>query len=147
MTNNTEKKNKILILATLSGGYAGANAVGQLHANYPANVFILPILSASIFPPEFYLRAFKKGIDGIVVMYSGTDSPYRGAPERTAVLINETYPLMKEHGIDTKRLKLAAICTVCTKPFLKEVNAMDAILKDIGPVDAEISSTESQPVN
>ena len=28
------QKSKILILATLSGGYAGADSVGQLHTNY-----------------------------------------------------------------------------------------------------------------
>lgn len=31
---------KILILATLSGGYAGADVVGQLHASYAPNTFI-----------------------------------------------------------------------------------------------------------
>jgi coenzyme F420-reducing hydrogenase delta subunit len=132
MTNSLEKKSKILILATLSGGYAGADTVGQMHSDYPANTFILPVMSPSMFPPEFYLRSFKQGIDGIIVMYSGTDSPFRGGPERTAQLVNETYPLMKAHGLDTRRLKLTAICTVCTKPFIKEVNLMNELLKGIG---------------
>jgi len=38
------KKPKILILATISGGYAGADAVGQLHAEYPNNTYILPVI-------------------------------------------------------------------------------------------------------
>lgn len=148
MSKTPQKKPKILILATLSGGYAGANAVGQLHTDYPANTYVLPVLCPSMFPPEFYLRTFQKGIDGIIVMYSGTDSPYKGGPERTAQLINETYPLMKAQGIDTRRLKLAAICTVCTKPFLKEVQQMDALLAGIGTVKDEIrvASQEPQPV-
>ena len=141
-----DKKPKILILATLSGGYAGADSVGQLHADYPSNTYVLPVLSPSMFPPEFYLRSFNKGIDGIIVMYSGTDSPYKGAPERTAQLINQVYPLMKEQGIDTRRLKLAAICTVCTKPFLKEVNAMNELLKGIGLVSDEMASFKSHEV-
>jgi coenzyme F420-reducing hydrogenase delta subunit len=148
MVNIPEKKPKILILATLSGGYAGANAVGQLHSDYPNNTYVLPVMCPSMFPPEFYLRSFKQGVDGIIVMYSGTDSPFKGGPERTAQLINETYPLMKEHGIDTRRLKLAAICTVCTKPFLKEVNLMNDLLKGIGPVKDELKPvhTGTQPV-
>ena len=139
-----DKKPKILILATLSGGYAGADSVGQLHADYPSNTYVLPVLSPSMFPPEFYLRSFNKGIDGILVMYSGTDSPYKGAPERTAQLINQVYPMMKEQGIDTRRLKLAAICTVCTKPFLKEVNSMNELLKGIGLVRDEMAAFASQ---
>jgi len=132
-------KPKILILATISGGYAGADAVGQSHLDYPSNTYVFPVLCPSMFPPEFYLRAYKQGIDGIIVMYSGTDSPYKGGPERTAILINQTYPLMKEIGIDPRRLKLAAICTVCTKPFLKEVRQMNELLQGIGFVRNEIN--------
>ena len=139
------QKPKILILATISGGYAGANAVGQLHSNYPANTYILPVLCPSMFPPQFYLDSFAKGIDGMIVMYSGTDSPYKGGPERVAQLINQTYPLMKDRDIDTRRLKLAAICTVCTKPFLKEVNLMDELLQGIGFVRDEINAAAAQP--
>jgi len=143
-----KNKPKILILATKSGGYAGADAVGQLHADYPSNTYILPVLCPSMFPPDFYLRSYKQGIDGIIVMYSGTDSPFKGGPERTAVLINETYPIMKDQGIDTRRLKLAAICTVCTKPFLKEVKLMDELLQGIGLVKNELEAnvTGVQPV-
>ena len=139
------QKPKILILATLSGGYAGADAVGQLHTDYPTNTFILPVLCPSMFAPDFYLRSYQKGIDGILVMYSGTDSPYKGGPERAAQLINQTYPLMKEQGIDTRRLKLAAICTVCTKPFLKEVRMMDELLQEIGYVKDEMNAAVAQP--
>jgi F420-non-reducing hydrogenase iron-sulfur subunit len=139
------QKPKILILATLSGGYAGADAVGQLHTDYPTNTFILPVLCPSMFAPDFYLRSYQKGIDGILVMYSGTDSPYKGGPERAAQLINQTYPLMKEQGIDTRRLKLAAICTVCTKPFLKEVRLMDELLQEIGYVKDEMNAAVARP--
>jgi len=145
-TNLTASKPKILILATTSGGYAGADAVGQIHTDYPSNTYILPVLCPSMFPPEFYMRVYEKGIDGIMVMYSGTDSPFKGGPERAAQLINQTYPLMKERGIDTRRLKLAAICTVCTKPFLKEVNLMDEVLQGIGYVKDELSAATTQPV-
>jgi F420-non-reducing hydrogenase iron-sulfur subunit len=138
------QKPKILILASISGGYAGANAVGQLHSDYPANTYILPVLCPSMFPPEFYLDSFQKGIDGIIVMYSGTDSPFKGGPERTAQLINQTYLLMKEQGIDTRRLKLAAICTVCTKPFLKEIHSMDELLQGIGFVNGEMRAFETK---
>ena len=133
-------KPKILILATISGGYAGADSVGQLHTDYPSNTYILPVLCPSMFPPDFYLRSYEQGIDGIIVMYSGTDSPFKGGPERAATMINETYPQMKERGIDTRRLKLTAICTVCTKPFLKEVRMMYELLQEIGLVKDELEA-------
>lgn len=143
---SSDEKNKprILILATLSGGYAGANAVGQGHTDYSANTYVLPVLCPSMFPPEFYLHSFERGIDGIIVMYSGTDSPFKGGPQRTAQLINRTYALMKTRGIDTRRLKLTAICTVCTKPFLKEVRLMNELLQKVGPVKEEMRVATTQ---
>jgi F420-non-reducing hydrogenase iron-sulfur subunit len=131
---------KILILGTLSGGYAGADSTGQSHLEYPANTYILPVRSPVMFPPEFYLRAFDKGMDAIIVMYSGTDSPYKVEADATAKLIGRAYELMKGRGLDIRRLRLAAICTVCVKPFLKEVNQMNELLKTLGSVKAELAS-------
>ncbi len=131
---------KILILATLSGGYAGANSVGQLHTDYAANTYILPVVCPSMFAESFYLRTFERGIDAILVMYSGTDCPYKGGAERTAQIINRVYPLMTERGIDTRRLRLVAICTVCTKAFMKEIAGMNAVLGEIGPVRKELAA-------
>jgi F420-non-reducing hydrogenase iron-sulfur subunit len=132
------RKPRILILASLSGGYAGANAVGQLHAEYPPDTYVFPVRSPSLFPESFYMRAFERGIDGIIVMYSGTDSPYKGDSERTAEIINRVYVLMKERGLDPRRLRLTAICTVCTQPFLKEVKNMNDLLDEIGLVESPL---------
>jgi len=134
---------KILILGTLSGGYAGADSTGQSHLEYPANTYILPVMSPIMFPPEFYLRAFEHGIDGIIVMYSGTDSPYKVEADGTAKLIQRAYALMKARGLDIRRLRLAAICTVCVKPFLKEVSQMSNLLKGIGFVKDEFAAHAS----
>ena len=132
MPSDNGKKPKILILATLSGGYRGADSTGQSHMDYPPNTFILPVMTAAMFPPGFYINAFEKGFDAILVMYSGTDSPYKGAPERTAQIVNETYELMKSRDWDVRRLKLVAICTVCVRPFLEEINKMNSLLVEIG---------------
>jgi coenzyme F420-reducing hydrogenase delta subunit len=95
-----------------------------------------------MFPEAFYLRTFEKGFDAVLVMYSGTDCPFKGGAERTAAIVNKVYPLMKERGIDPRRLRLTAICTVCTKPFLKEVAQMNDLLRDIGPVRGEMAAFE-----
>ena len=137
---------RILILATLSGGYAGADSVGQLHASYAPNTYILPVMSPAMFDEAFYLRAFGRGIDAILVMYSGTDSPFKGDSDHTAQVINRVYPLMTERGIDTRRLRLVAICTVCTAAFQKEIRQINELLAEIGPVRAEMAASRTEPV-
>lgn len=126
---------KILILASLSGGYRGADATGQAHLEYAPDTYILPVRSAAIFPESFYLRAFERGVDGVIVMYSGTDSPYKGEADKVAGVINRTYVQMKERGLDPRRLRLVAICTVCMRPFLNEVQRMNAVIAEIGMVE------------
>jgi F420-non-reducing hydrogenase iron-sulfur subunit len=130
---------KILILATLSGGYRGADGVGQLHVDYPPNTYIVPVVCPSMFREEFYLKAFERGFDAIIVMFSGSDCPFKDGASKTAEIVNRTYPRMKEVGLDTQRLRLAAICTVCTTPFQKEVRRMEEILDDIGPIERPLS--------
>jgi F420-non-reducing hydrogenase iron-sulfur subunit len=136
---------RILILATLSGGYAGADSVGQLHASYAPNTYIMPVVCPAMFPEDFYLHAFERGVDAILVMYSGTDCPYKGGAERTAQIINKTYPLMTERGIDTRRLRLVAICTVCTAAFLREVSQINEVLADLGSVRREMMAASQEP--
>ena len=52
----------------------------------------------------------------------------------TARQIDRTYALMKQRDIDIRRLKLTAICSVCTKAFIKEVGDMENVLEELGPI-------------
>ena len=121
-------KPKILILATDSCAYPGADYVGQTHAEYGTNTYILRVPAPVLFPRKFYLRCFEKGVDGIIVMSCGHECPFEGAYDRLAVRIGRTHQDMKERGIDTRRLRLCAICTVCSRAFLKEVRQMQEYL-------------------
>lgn len=144
-TSSKDGRPKILILATLSGGYRGADSAGQEHMEYQPNTYILPVMSAAMFPESFYMRAFERGFDGIIVMFSGTDCPYKDAPELTAKIINKTYELMKERDLDLNRLRLSAICTVCVRPFIEEINKMEQLLDEIGKVPRPWPPVEAQP--
>jgi coenzyme F420-reducing hydrogenase delta subunit len=102
--------------------------VGQIHAAYPPNAHILRVPAPVIFPEDFYLRSFEKGIDGILVMACGHECPYEGAYERLAKRVTAVHARMKERGMDIQRLRLCAICTVCARPFLKEIHQMNDYL-------------------
>jgi F420-non-reducing hydrogenase iron-sulfur subunit len=47
---------------------------------------------------------------------------------------------MKQRGLDIRRLRLASICTVCVKPFLKEVQQMNQLLEALGPACGELGA-------
>ena len=139
---NSKGEGKILILATETCAYPGANSVGQAHSSYPANTYILRVRAPVLFPEQFYLDCFKKGISGIIIMSCGEECPYEGAYHVLAKRLDRVYKMMKERNLDIRRLRLTAICTVCNRAFLKEVNNMNALIEEIGP--PEIKSVNNQ---
>ncbi len=128
---------KILILATEACSYPGADAVGQGHQSYPANTYILRVKDPVLFPEKFYLDCFAKGIAGIIIMSCGVESPYPGSYAALARRIDKVFPLMKAKGLDIRRLRLTAICTVCTRAFLNEVRQMNDLIAELGPPGQE----------
>jgi coenzyme F420-reducing hydrogenase delta subunit len=121
---NPEDNLKILIITTMVSSYPGANTVGQARLQYSPGTYIVRVPDPVMFPESFYLNCFAKGIDGIIIMSSGSDCPYEGAYKRLSARVARVYDRMKELQIDTSRLKLTTICTVCKAAFLKEINEM-----------------------
>ena len=124
---------KILILATESCAYPGADSVGQSHSTYPANTYILRVRAPVLFPEQFYIDCFKKGIGGIIIMSCGEECPYDGAYKALAKRLDRVYKIMKTKDLDIRRLRLTAICTVCNRAFLNEVNQMNNLVNELGP--------------
>lgn len=138
---------KILVLATEHCAYPGADAVGKAHLEYGANTCILRVPSPALFPEDFYLHAWSRGVDGILIAACGSDCPYRGAYDRLARRIDDMTMRMKAGGLETGRIRLTAICTVCIKAFLKEVSQLNEALADMGPVNRQLAAqleTESR---
>lgn len=131
---------RMLVIATLLCSYPGIDATGQAHMEYPPNTYVIPTPDPVMFPESFYLHCFEKGIDGILIASCGTDSPYEGSYEQLAARVTKLYAAMRVRGINIRRLKLTAICSVCTKAFLKEIAEMEAVLAELGPVSGELAA-------
>ena len=120
---------RILVLATAACAYPGGDYVGQTHTEYPTSVHIVRVRAPVIFSEAFYFRAFERGIDGILIMVCGQECPYEGAYDRLSKRISLVHAQMKERGMAIERLRACAICTVCARTFVKEVQAMDDYLR------------------
>ncbi len=129
----------LLVLATEKCAYPAADAVGQAHLEYPANVHVLRVPSPVMFPEDFYLRCYARGIDGILIAVCGSDCPYQGAYPRLAARIDALTTRMKDAGLEIERLRMTAICTVCIKAYLKEINELEEAVRKLGPVDRDLA--------
>ncbi len=133
MTAGEAPPTRILVLASLLCAYPGIDSTGQAHLDYPANTYVLPTPDPVMFPESFYTYCFEHGIDGILIASCGTDSPFEGAFEQLAARIDRVQASMKERGVDVRRLKLTAICSVCSKAFVKEIGDLAALVAELGP--------------
>jgi coenzyme F420-reducing hydrogenase delta subunit len=140
VTTAETQPTRMLVIATLLCSYPGIDATGQAHMEYPPNTYVIPTPDPVMFPESFYMHCFEHGIDGILIASCGTDSPYEGSYEQLAARMPKAYALMKARGISIRRLKLTAICSVCTKAFLKEVSEMEAVMAELGPVSGEMTA-------
>jgi F420-non-reducing hydrogenase iron-sulfur subunit len=129
-----DRRSRILVLASLLCGYPGIDSTGQAHLDYPANTYVLPTPDPVMFPESFYLYCFEHGIDGILIASCGTDSPYEGTYEQLAARVGRVYEAMKQRGLDVRRLKLTAICSVCTKAFVAQIGELARVVDELGPV-------------
>ncbi len=116
----------ILVLTTTSCADIAADAVGQAHLHYAPNAYVMRVPAPVMFPDQFYYDCFDKGFAGIIVMSCGHECPYPGAFELLTKRIDRVKLGLKERGMDPMLLRLTAICTVCTKAYLKEINEMNA---------------------
>jgi coenzyme F420-reducing hydrogenase delta subunit len=123
-------KSRVLVLATSACAYPGADNVGQVHREYPTNVYVVRVPAPVVFPERFYLDCFEKGLAGIIVMSCGHECPYEGAYDRLAARVAEVHRQMKAQGRDPRRLRLCAVCTVCTEAFLREVQQMSRLVAE-----------------
>jgi F420-non-reducing hydrogenase iron-sulfur subunit len=95
---------------------------GLLKNYYPPSVSIISVPCSSSVKPKWIMRAFEKGFDGIFIAADGSDCPYsEKCTERTSDIISKTQNLMKKKKIDPSRLRMAAVCSVCSDPFVRQM--------------------------
>ncbi len=118
-----EKKPKILVFSTDKISDPAIDMAGLLKKHYPPQVRVINVPCSSAIKPQWILFAFEKGFDGVFIAADGTDCPYSGnCTDLTANLVSTTHDLMKKKGMNPARLRMAAICSVCYDPFVRQMN-------------------------
>ena len=119
---------KILLVTMARSSYLAADALGQLHLEYPAGVYIIKTLYPGVLPSYFYVESLLKGIDGIIIAAAGADCPIEASYKRLSANVKHAHDVMTQKEINVKRLRLTAICSVCTTALLKEINQMSEFI-------------------
>ncbi len=113
---------KILVFSTEKISDPAIDLAGLLKKHYPPTVYTINVPCSSAIKSRWILHAFEKGFDGVFIAADGTDCTFSDTcTDKTGELVKQTHILMKEKGIDPVKLKMAAICSVCSDPFVKHM--------------------------
>lgn len=117
-----KKAPRILVFSTEKISDPAIDLAGLLKLHYPPSVYTINIPCSSAIKTQWIMHAFDQGFDGVFIAADGTDCPFsESCTEKTGELVKRTHEVMKGKGMDPSKLKMAAICSVCSEPFVKHM--------------------------
>jgi F420-non-reducing hydrogenase iron-sulfur subunit len=124
---------KILAFCCNWCSYAGADLAGVSRFQYPPNVRIIRVMCSGRVEPAFILRAFKNGIDGILVTgcHIG-DCHYISGNELTQERMGHLKTLLEKLGIAPERFRLHWISASEGKQFAELISDFTQTIKNLG---------------
>ncbi len=114
--------------------YSGADLAGVSRIKSAPNVRIIRTMCSGRVDPAFILKSFQLGADGVVVMgcHLG-DCHYQEGNYKTMRRIPFLKRLIREFGIDQRRLRLEWVSASEGDRFAEVVNEMTEEIRKIGP--------------
>ncbi len=129
MAGINSKSARILVFSTEKISDPAIDMAGLLKLHYPPTVYTISIPCSSGVKSKWILHAFEKGFDGVFIAADGSDCPYgESCTEKTGKIVAHTHELMKAKEIETARLRMAAICSVCSESFVKQMKSFNEYL-------------------
>ena len=125
----TKKSARILVFSTEKISDPAIDMAGLLKLHYPPTVYTITIPCSSGVKPRWIMHAYEQGFDGVFIAADGSDCPYgESCTEKTGEVVRQTHDLMKSKNLDPARLKMAALCSVCSEAFVKHVKSFNEYL-------------------
>jgi len=127
-----ESSPRILVFSTQGISDPGIDLAGSQHLHVPPSVMTIAVPCSSAVKPRWIFHALENGFDGVFIAADGGDCAYvPDCTERTGRVVDGTHKQLKERGIDAKRLRMAAICSVCAESFEKQMKQFVAVLQKL----------------
>ena len=116
--SNAGSEPRILVFSTNNISDPGIDLAGSSHMSYSPSVVVIPVPCSSSIKPSWVLHAIESGFAGVFIAADGTDCAYlQDCTRRTGEVVQAAQALLEERNQDPRRLKMAAICSVCAESF------------------------------
>lgn len=114
--------------------YSAADLAGSMRLQYPPNVRIIRTPCTGRLEVEFFMKAFEKGADGVLVagcLEGGchfTEGNYLARGR-----VNYTRSFLEESGIEPERIRMINVSAAEARPFVEQLNDLIETVKKLGP--------------
>ena len=130
-------KPKILVFSTDKISDPGIDQAGLRKIHYSPSVYVICLPCSSGVKPRWILHALEKGFDGVFIAADGHECSYSSkCADHTNQIILDSQALMSEKGISPKRIRMAALCSVCAEPFANHMENFSKILVGLEDTNA-----------
>ena len=113
--------------------YAAADLAGTSRIQYPSNLRVIRVMCSGRVDPEFVVRAFLNGADGVLIAgcHPG-DCHYISGNLETEKKVKMIKKLLEKAGIDPDRLRLEWVSSAEGRKFAQVVTSFVDQLKELG---------------
>ncbi len=123
---------RILVFSTNNISDPGIDLAGSSHLHYSPGVVVIGLPCTSGIRPSWILHAIERGFDGVFIAADGDECAYLvDCAKRASRIVADAQALLRANGLQTQRLKMAAICSVCADPFTKYVQQFTQALAEL----------------
>lgn len=115
--------------------YAAADNAGMKRAKYPANVKLIRVMCSGRIDPQFILKAFQEGADGVMILgcHPG-DCHYLEGNYKTLRRAELLKCVLKDFGIEEDRFHREWVAASEADKFIEVVNQMNEKIIKLGPL-------------
>jgi len=116
--------------------YEGADSAGKAQKEYPASLRVVRVMCSGRIDPQFVIQTFQEGADGVLILgcHPG-DCHYQEGNFNTLKRYTVLKNMLKEFGIEEKRLRLDWVSASEGDKFVRIVSEMVHDVRKLGPLN------------
>jgi F420-non-reducing hydrogenase iron-sulfur subunit len=115
--------------------YAGADKAGAAQTLYPANVRVVRIMCTGRMDPQFVLKAYQEGADGVLILgcHPG-DCHYKEQNFRMIQRHRLFLEMIRQYGIDEARCRLDFVSAAEGDKYARVITETVEAIRKLGPL-------------
>ncbi len=123
---------RVLVFSTNAISDMGIDLAGSSHMDYSPTVEVIAVPCSGGINPAWIVHALNVGFDGVFIAADGKECAFLSdCVDRTGRIVEQSQAMLRQAGLEPARVKTAAICSVCSEPFVNHMKQFARALSEL----------------